>query len=178
VLNQLRAGSYEPKKTACFCLTALVQSNDLNKSEVIQLNGVPILVDLINDNEDDELSEKAYECLEILGPEVVAKLLLKVAQISEERKPYMWHSQKTVILDVYGKIERHLYAKKLAVDEVPVPRLFGPQDEDDMINQVSYASLTKVLPVLNGLLYDNIGNCQQVLNDKVLLKAMFGIFGL
>ena len=78
LLKQLRAGTYEPKKTACFCLTALVTSNDLNKSEVIQLGGVPILVDLISDEDDDILSEKAYECLEILGPEVVAKLLLKV----------------------------------------------------------------------------------------------------
>lgn len=79
LLKQLRAGSYDPKKTACFCLSTLVTSNDLNKSEVVQLGGVPILVDLISDEEDDALSEKAYECLEILGPEVVVKLLNKVA---------------------------------------------------------------------------------------------------
>lgn len=53
---------------------------------------MPILVDLISDEDDDELSEKAYECLEILGPEVVVKLLNKVAQICEERKPYLWNS--------------------------------------------------------------------------------------
>ena len=81
---------------------------------MIQLNGVPILVDLISDEDDDVLSEKAYECLEILGPEVVSKLLVKVGHICEERKPYMWNSSKTIILDVYGKIERHVYAKKLA----------------------------------------------------------------
>jgi len=126
ILKQLRAGSYEPKKTACFCLSTLVTNNDLNKSEVIQLGGVPILVDLISDEEDDILSEKAYECLEILGPEVVIKLLSKVAQICEGRKPYMWHNSKTIILDVYGKIERHVYAKKLNQDEVPMPRLYGP----------------------------------------------------
>lgn len=79
ILKQLRAGSYDPKKTACFCLSVLVTQNDLNKSEVIQLGGVPILVDLISDEDDDALSEKAYECLEILGPEVVEKLLNKVA---------------------------------------------------------------------------------------------------
>lgn len=150
----------------------------MNKSEVIQLSGVPILVDLISDEDDDVLSEKAYECLEILGPEVVSKLLLKIGQICEERKPYMWHSSKTIILDVYGKIERHIYAKKLAQDEVPMPRHYGPQDEDDLINQVEYAQLQKILPVLNGLCYDNIINCQQILNDRMLLKAMFGIFGL
>ena len=128
ILNQLRAGSYDPKKTACFCLSALVTQNDLNKSEVIQLGGVPILVDLISDEEDDVLSEKAYECLEILGPEVVVKLLNKVATICEERKPYMWQSQKTIILDVYGKIERHIYSKKIGQDEIPMPRMYGPQD--------------------------------------------------
>ena len=136
ILKQLRAGSYDPKKTACFCLSTLVTLNDLNKSEVIQLGGVPILVDLISDEEDDILSEKAYECLEILGPEVVVKLLNKVAQICEDRKPYMWHSSKTIILDVYGKIERHIYAKKLNQDEVPMPRMYGPQDQDDLIDQV------------------------------------------
>lgn len=138
ILKQLRAGSYEPKKTACLCLSTLVTSNDLNKQEAIQLGGVPILVDLISDEEDDILSEKAYECLEIMGPEVVTKLLNKVHQICEERKPYLWHSQKTIILDVYGKIERHVYAKKLAPEEIPMPRLFGPQDDDDLLDQVQY----------------------------------------
>ena len=30
---------------------------------------------MISDEEDDILSEKAYECLEILGPEIIVKLL-------------------------------------------------------------------------------------------------------
>lgn len=59
-----------------------------------------------------------------------------------------------------------------------MPRLFGPQDEDDLIDQIQYVQLQKILPVLNGLLYENIGNCQQILNDRALLKAMFGVFGL
>ena len=50
----------------------------------------------------------------------------------------MWHSSKTIILDVYGKIERHIYAKKLLNQEAPMPRMFGPQDQDDLINQVQY----------------------------------------
>jgi len=43
---------------------------------------------------------------------------------------------------------------------------------------MQYAQLVRILPVLNGLLFDNVGNCQQILNDKVLLKVMFGVFGL
>ena len=41
-----------------------------------------------------------------------------------------------------------------------MPRLFGPQDEDDLIDQIQFLQLQKILPVLNGLLYENIGNCQ------------------
>lgn len=40
----------------------------------------------------------------------------------------MWLSSKTVILDVYGKIERHVYAKGLKQEEVPMPRHYGAQD--------------------------------------------------
>ena len=59
-----------------------------------------------------------------------------------------------------------------------MPRLFGPQDEDDLIDQVKYNSLLKILPVLNGLLYDNVVNCQKILNDTSLLKSMFGVFSV
>ena len=90
ILQQLKSGSYEPKKTACYCLNSVISNNDLNKSECIQYNGVPILCELINDEDDDALSEKAYECLENLGSEVMVKLLNKVHQVCELRKPVMW----------------------------------------------------------------------------------------
>jgi len=35
------------------------------------MNGVNLLAELINDEEDDELSERAYKCLENLGPEAI-----------------------------------------------------------------------------------------------------------
>ena len=82
-------------------MNSIISNNDLNKSECIQYHAVPILCELINDEDDDALSEKAYECLENLGPEVMIKLLTKVYQVCEQRKPVMWRGQKTVILDVF-----------------------------------------------------------------------------
>ena len=49
ILQQLKSGSYEPKKTACYCLNSIISNNDLNISECIQYHGVPILCELIND---------------------------------------------------------------------------------------------------------------------------------
>jgi len=42
---------------------------------------VPVLTELINDEDDDELSNKAFECLEALGPKVITELMkyLKLA---------------------------------------------------------------------------------------------------
>jgi hypothetical protein len=34
---------------------------------------VTLLTELINDEEDDELSKKAYECLELVGEKVIEK---------------------------------------------------------------------------------------------------------
>ena len=87
---------------------------------------MPILCELVNDEEDGALSEKAYQCLENLGPEVMTKLLIKVYQVCELRRPIMWRGQKTIILDIFQNRERHVYAKKLQPNEVPNPRQFGP----------------------------------------------------
>ena len=59
------------------------------------------LSELINDEEDDELSEKAFETLEMLGPEVVTKLANKLEAIYEERRSFVWRRQRTIILDIH-----------------------------------------------------------------------------
>ena len=38
--------------------------------------------------------------------------------------------------------------------------------------------LEKLLPIVNGLLYDNDANCMRVLADMNSLKTLFGIYGL
>lgn len=64
ILTQLRNPVYEAKKTGCFCLSNLVKGNEENGRKLAyELKGVTVLVDLINNEEDDELSNKAYEVI-------------------------------------------------------------------------------------------------------------------
>ena len=44
-----------------------MQGNAENIAELHKLGGVGVLVNLINDEEDDELSNKSYQCLEYMG---------------------------------------------------------------------------------------------------------------
>lgn len=68
LIRQLKSGTYDPKKTACFCFTNIVQGNGPNINLAIEKGAVKAFVDLINDDEDDEISAKAYEALEAMGP--------------------------------------------------------------------------------------------------------------
>lgn len=61
LLKLLKSSSFDPKKTACFCLSNLVQGNADNAKRVVELGGVVVLVGLINDEEDDDLSNKSYQ---------------------------------------------------------------------------------------------------------------------
>ena len=61
---------------------------------------------------------------------------------------------------------------------MPNPRQFGPQDEDDLLDQKQYLELEKLLPIVNGLLYDNDPNCRRVISDKNSLTTLFGIYNL
>jgi hypothetical protein len=63
LLRQLKSGTYQPKKTACLCLTNIIQGNGPNQKFAIEKNAVPTLAELINDEDDDEMSTKAFECL-------------------------------------------------------------------------------------------------------------------
>lgn len=70
IVKQLKNGVYDPKKTACVCLSQLIcpPYNKENQEKLVKFNGVNLLSELISDEDDDELSEKAYKCLEFLGP--------------------------------------------------------------------------------------------------------------
>lgn len=61
ILAQLKSPTYEPKKSACFCLGNIIQGNPDNAQQLITSGGVSVLVNLINDEEDDDLSNKAYQ---------------------------------------------------------------------------------------------------------------------
>ena len=83
--------------------------------------------------------------------------------ISQREKK--WRSGNTIMLDLFNGRERHVYMESLQVNEVkgslvtPSPSLreFGPQSEDDLIDSRIVESFEKLLPVLNGLIYQKQG---------------------
>ena len=77
IIKQLKNGVYDPKKTACVCLGQIIQPphNMENQERLVKAKGVNLLSELISDEDDDELSEKAYKCLEHLGPLAITQLL-------------------------------------------------------------------------------------------------------
>lgn len=147
LLRLLRSGTYQTKKTVCVCLHAIVNGNGPNQTHAIQSEAVPVLTELINDEDDCELSEHAFDCLEALGPKVILELI-KYLDLAVNRVEGKFAKSKTIIVDIYKGRERHLYLKPT----VPNLRHIGPQDKDDLVDLNVYASLQKILPVLNGLL--------------------------
>lgn len=69
LIKQLKNPLFEPKQAALLCLSNLLPNNLQNQMLLKEANGIMLLSELISDNdEEDHLSEKAYKCLEYLGP--------------------------------------------------------------------------------------------------------------
>lgn len=71
---------------------------------------MPVLTELINDEDDDELSNKAFECLEALGPKVIPGLMTYLNLATDQIQSKLARS-KSIIVDIYQKRERHIYLK-------------------------------------------------------------------
>eukprot|EP00347_Sterkiella_histriomuscorum_P022045 403331879 len=187
ILRQLKSPSFDPKKTACFCLGNLIQKNEENINELLKIGGVSVLVNLINDEEDDDLSNKSYQCLEYMGSCAVVELVKQTQQILEKRE-VMWKHGNSIMIDVFLNRERHIYLKALNEQEsLPSLREFGPQDQEDIIDNKAMEKLEKILPVINGLIYLKNGNQieslilylenrEALLKNPSLLKTMLEIF--
>ncbi len=96
-----------------------------------------MLTELINDEDDDELSSRAFECLEALGPKVVTDLV-KYLKLATDRVHGLFARSRSFIVDIYQKRERHIYLK---TGSAPNLRHVGPQEEEDLIDENVYASL-------------------------------------
>lgn len=124
IIKLLKNGVYDPKKTACICLGQIIQPpNAVNQEQLIKQNGVNLLAELINDEEDDELSERAYKCLEYLGPLAIAQLFKSLKSILSQRD-YYWNEKHSVIIDCMEGVERHLCTLK-DLNVIPNVRDFG-----------------------------------------------------
>jgi hypothetical protein len=87
-----------------------------------------------------------------MGQTSVFEIIRKVKEVTQEVAK--WKCNQTIMIDVFMRRERHVYMKKLDLEEKrQSTRDFGPQNEDDLIDQRNLKALEKLLPVLNGLLY-------------------------
>lgn len=81
-------------------MTSIVQGNGPNQSHAIEKLAVPVLTELINDEDDDELSNKAFECLEALGPKVIPGLM-KYLNLATNQIQSKLARSKSMIVDIY-----------------------------------------------------------------------------
>ena len=110
----MKNGVYDPKKTACICLGMLIEppNNSKNVEILEKLNGVNLLCELINDENDDELSSRAYACLQNLGTTAIQHLFKSLQSILSQRD-YHWNERNSIIIDaIEDGIERHVCTLK------------------------------------------------------------------
>ena len=133
IVKQLKNGVYDPKKTACVCLSNVTRGNKENQEALVVANGVSLLAELISDeDEDEELSDRAYKCLEQLGPSAITQLMKSLQSILSQRD-YNWNEKSSIIVDCIGGVERHLCTLK-DLKGVPNVRDFGIQDQNDLLD--------------------------------------------
>lgn len=100
---------------------------------LIKANGVNLLAELISDEEeDDELSQRAYKCLEFLGPKAISALIKSLQSILSTRD-YNWNEKHSIIIDSLDGVERHLCTLK-DLNAIPNIRDFGIQDQNDLMD--------------------------------------------
>ena len=78
----------------------IVQGNGPNQAHAIEKEAAPVLAELINDEDDDELSERAFECLEALGPKVISELM-RFLRTATEKVPSWLGRSHSLIVDVH-----------------------------------------------------------------------------
>lgn len=80
------------------------------------------MTELINDEDDDDLSSKAFECLQALGPKVIPELV-NFLQLAYKKVTNSFCKGRSVIIDTFKMRERHMYLK---TDSAPSLRHVGP----------------------------------------------------
>jgi ABC-type uncharacterized transport system auxiliary subunit len=87
-----------------------VEGNGPNQAVALAKNAVTTLAELINDEDDNALADKAFESLEALGSKVVPEIVTAIEKVVANSDLKRWGQGNTIILDmVEGGKERHLY---------------------------------------------------------------------
>ena len=74
------SAAYDVQKAATFASGNLVMGNRDNAMRVARANGIPMLSFLVNDDDDDDLSKKAFHTLTAMGDVAAEKILAHIAK--------------------------------------------------------------------------------------------------
>lgn len=92
-----------------------------------------------------------------MGKSAIVEIIKRIKTVLE-RCQQPWKAGSTIMIDVFMRRERHLYVEPLPKKKGMISlRDFGPRSEDDLLDQKSLSALEKLLPVLNGLIYNKKG---------------------
>ena len=90
------------------------------------------------------------------------------------QRDYYWNEKNSVIIDCENGIERHLCTIK-DLTAVPNIRDFGLQDLNDLMDPRHLSTLEKLLPVLNGLLFEK-ENITRLMGNLDQFKTVLDVF--
>jgi len=142
----LRDPNFAAKKTVCFALSNVIRGNEITQKELLGLDGVKLLAELVSDEEDDELSKKAFGTLEDMDKFAIDGFYPLIIGLGQTlNKIFINNSVDISIENTSGSM----------------PLIIGMENdkitaEIETINKCK-EKLGKYLPIFNGLVYMNEG---------------------
>lgn len=128
---------FEAKKTVCFALSNVIRGNATTQKELLACDGLKLLLDLVSDEEDDELSKKAFNTLEDMGKFAVDGL-------------------HPLVVEVAKRLTQEA-ATDISLDTNKVVLLDNSKPANTEILIQCKEKLEKYLPIYNGLIYMDEG---------------------
>jgi hypothetical protein len=133
--------TFEPKKTVCFALSNVIRGNPITQKELLLFNGLKLLLDLISDEENDELSKKAFNTLEDMDKFAIDGLYPLIIETTK----YLTPLENTIDISLDTSSVVLLNNKTI--------------NEEELIK--CKKKLEKYLPIYNGLIYMDEGILNQ-----------------
>eukprot|EP00736_Rhodelphis_marinus_P003643 Rmarinus@m.2357 len=186
ILAQLSSPVYEIRKCATLCLNNLVKGHEANAQTVLDAGGVEELVYVINDETDDQLSNRAFTTLTDMAAMATRRLLVNIAgslrvvlQASEARgsefcKERMGECASSVdelekyLLVVNGLVYMSAEARKAAAEEFGLTPLLE-------VFTCSHLSPLIRVPAGNALVNLSSSGCTKSLQAKAKEQDAFGM---
>jgi len=132
---------FEPKKTVCFALSNIIRGNPITQKELLSFDGLKLLLDLVSDEEDDELSKKAFNTLEDMNKFAIDGLYPLIIETTKHLIPL----ENTIDISLDTNNVVLLDSKAI--------------NKEELVN--CKEKLEKYFPIYNGLIYMDEGILKQ-----------------